>query len=75
MYTRRQKITRKEKKLKHGNEICTVARVCGERMKSRVETRCTREDKRKGGGGERNGTDSDTPPGLRRGNEDHPKGK
>ena len=79
MYTRRQKTTRKENKLKHGNEICTVARVCGERMKMRVETRCTREDKgqgERGGGGEgRNGADSDTPPGLRRGNEDHPKGK
>ena len=52
MYTRRQTITRKENKLKHGNEICTVARVCGERMKRRVETRCTREDK---GQGERGG--------------------
>ena len=44
MYTRRQKTTRKENKLKHGNEICTVARVCG------VHER-TKDRGKKGGGG------------------------
>ena len=81
MYTRRQKTTRKENKLKHGNEICTVAKVFGERKKRRVETKCTREDKgqgkKRGGGGGRGETEPTVipPPGLRRGNEDHPKGK
>ena len=33
------------------------------------------KDTGKGGEGGRNGADRDTPPGLRRGNENHPKGK
>ena len=49
MYTRRQKTTRKENKLKHGNEICTAARVCGERMKRRVDVH--EKTNERGGGG------------------------
>ena len=50
MYTRRQKTIRKENKLKHGNEIFTAARVCGERMKRRVDVH--EKTNERGGGGE-----------------------